>query len=113
MNTFLILLGIVYFIITFYSMFTIASIYSCRKVSLMDPGPKISKVIEDAFSSGNIYSPFTSHYRSYYSRYGLIIYIAVWVCFLMLPEVFGVILGSLYIGIFKFISKLCYKHKEG
>ena len=113
MNTFLILLGIVYFIITFYSMFTIASIYSCNSVSLMDPGPKISKVIEDAFSSGSIYSPFTSSYRSYYPRYGLIIFIAVWICFLMIPEVVGVMLGSLYIGIFKLISKPCYMHKEG
>lgn len=59
MNTFILLLGIVYFMIIIYSMCTIASIYSRESVSLMDPGP------------------------------------------------------ALIIGVFKLISKICYKHKEG
>lgn len=107
------LLGIAYTIIIFYIMVIIGGSYSDNKLSIMDPGPKLTKVIKDAFLNGSIYSPFTSSYRRYYSRYGLVIFIAVWICFLMIPEVIGVILGSIYIGIYKFISKLCYTHKEG
>lgn len=113
MNTFLLLLGIVYFMIIIYSMCTIASIYSRESVSLMDPGPELTEVIQTAYSSGSIYSPFTSNYRKYYSRYGLVIFWAVWICFLMLPEVIGTLIGALIIGVFKLISKICYKHKEG
>ena len=113
MNTFLLLLGIVYFMIIIYSMCTIASIHSRESVSLMDPGPELTEVIQIAYFSGSIYSPFTSNYRKYYSRYGLVIFWAVWICFLMLPEVIGTLVGALIIGVFKFISKICYKHKEG
>nr|DAG50576.1 MAG TPA: hypothetical protein [Caudoviricetes sp.] len=45
MNTFLLLLGIVYFMIIIYSMCTIASIYSRESVSLMDPGLELTEVI--------------------------------------------------------------------
>nr|DAG50575.1 MAG TPA: hypothetical protein [Caudoviricetes sp.] len=31
----------------------------------------------------------------------------------MLPEVIGTLVGALIIGVFKLISKICYKHKEG
>ena len=113
MNTFLLLLGIIYFMIIIYSMCTIAAIYLHESVSLMDPGPALIEVIQNAYSSGSIYSPFTSSYRKYYSRYGLVIFWAVWICFLMIPEVTGTLFGALIISIFKLISKICYKHKEG
>lgn len=115
MNTFLLLLGIIYFMIIIYSMCTISSIYSRESVSLMDmaSGPELIEVIQNAYSSGSIYCPFASSYRKYYSRYGLVIFWAVWICFLMVPEVIGTLFGALIIGVFKLISKICYKHKEG
>ena len=79
----------------------------------MDSGPKLTEVIQNAYSSGSIYSPFTSSYRKYYSRYGLVIFWTLWICFLMIPEVIGTLAGVLIIGVFKLISKICYKHKEG
>lgn len=89
------------------------AIYSHESVSLMDPGPELIEVIQNAYSSSSIYSPFISSYRKYYSRYGLVIFWALWICFLMIPEVIGTFVGALIIGVFKLISKICYKHKEG